>query len=371
MSQDEPRRRGPRVMPLGSTSPTPPEPEKEPAAKPAPKKAAKTKAKPKRAREPRTMVAPEPDPIVDIPFEATAQGTALSPANHLPSAKGIKWGALFLAALFSLISLGIGLWFTQLLEELFSRNTWLGWAASGLMALAGLALLALVVKEITALARLRRLGDLRQKAEQALLGNGSAKAVVAELSAFYRNRKTMAWPLASLREHQNEIIDDADRLQLAEKALMSPLDAEARALIAGAAKRVSVVTAVNPAPAFDVLFTGYQVLAMLRQVAGLYGGRPGSLETIKLGRMVISHLAVTGGLALSDTVLQSFLGHGLAGRLSAKLGEGTVNGIMTARIGLAAMKLCRPLPFYRLDEPGLSDFLGEIAFGGRGETQSD
>ena len=66
---------------------------------------------------------------------------------------------------------------------------------------------------------------------------------------------------------------------------MRPLDAEARQIIAKAAKRVSVVTAVNPAPALDVLFTGYQVLAMLRQVAGLYGGRPGSLETLKLARM--------------------------------------------------------------------------------------
>lgn len=368
MSQDETPRRGPRVMPVAPPSDQEPEETSAPTPKAPAQKKAQSKPKLKRARAPRTMVAPEPEPIVDIPFEASADDTALSPANHLPSSKGLKWGSLFLAALFSLISLGIGLWFTQLLEELFSRNTWLGWAASGLMALAGLALLALVLREVTALARLRRLGALRQNAEQALLGNGSAKDVVTELSAFYRSRKTMAWPLASLREHQGEIIDDADRLGLAEKALMSPLDAEARKIIASAAKRVSVVTAVNPAPAFDVLFTGYQVLAMLRQVAGLYGGRPGSLETVKLARMVISHLAVTGGLALSDTVLQSFLGHGLAGRLSAKLGEGTVNGIMTARIGLAAMKLCRPLPFYRLDEPGLSDFLGEIAFGNRSDT---
>lgn len=328
----------------------------------APEPAAKPKAKPKRARQPRTMVAPEPEPIAEIPFETAETGNTLAPANFLPSPKGLKWGSIFLAALFSLISLGIGLWFTQLLEDLFSRSTWLGWAASGLLGLAGLALLALVAKELAALARLRRLGTLRQKAEQALLGNGSAKDIVSELSRFYRGRKAMAWPLAALREQHNEIIDDADRLELAEKELMKPLDAEARQIIASAAKRVSVVTAVNPAPAFDVLFTGYQVLAMLRQVASLYGGRPGSLETLKLARMVVSHLAITGGLALSDTLLQNILGHGLAGRLSAKLGEGTVNGIMTARIGLAAMNLCRPLPFYRLPEPGLSDFLGEIAF---------
>ena len=110
---------------------------------------------------------------------------------------------------------------------------------------------------------------------------------------------------------------------------------------------------------------------MLRALAGLYGGRPGSLETLKLARMVVSHLAVTGGLALSDTLVQSLLGHGLAGRLSAKLGEGTVNGIMTARIGLAAINLCRPLPFSHLQAPGLRDFLGEIAFSSNRQEDGD
>ena len=362
MSQDPSERRRPKVIPLEAPEPAKAEPEQT-AAKP------KAKPKKKHARAPRTMVAPEPDPIGEIPFAETQDTPA--PANLLPSSKGLKWGSILLAALFSLISLGIGLWFTQLIEDLFARATWLGWAASGLMALAGLALLALVLKEITALARLRRLGSLRQTAEQVLLGNGSAKPVVAELSRFYRSRKAMAWPLAALREHEKEIIDDADRLELAERELMRPLDAEARQIIATAAKRVSVVTAVNPAPALDVLFTGYQVLAMLRQVAGLYGGRPGSLETLKLARMVVSHLAVTGGLALSDTLVQNLLGHGLAGRLSAKLGEGTVNGIMTARIGLAALNLCRPLPFYRLPEPGLSDVLSGIAFGRKADQDAD
>ena len=366
MSDKPQRPRPPKVIRLDQAeAPQADAPQEDPAPKPKPK------PKPKRGRQPRTMVAPEPEPIAEIPFESGETGTALAPANVLPSAKGLKWGSIFLAALFSLISLGIGLWFTQLLEELFSRNTWLGWAASGLMALAGLSLVVLLAKELFALARLRRLGTLRQKAEQALLGNGSARQVVSDLMSFYRGRKAMAWPLAALRDQQDEIIDEADRIELAERELMKPLDAEARQLIASAAKRVSVVTAVNPAPAFDVLFTGYQVLAMLRQVAGLYGGRPGSLETLKLARMVISHLAITGGLALSDTLVQSLLGHGLAGRLSAKLGEGTVNGIMTARIGLAAMNLCRPLPFYRLPEPGLSDFLGEIAFGKTAEKPQD
>jgi putative membrane protein len=60
--------------------------------------------------------------------------------------------------------------------------------------------------------------------------------------------------------------------------------------------------------------------------------------------MVLSHLAVTGGLALSDSLMQHLLGKGLVGRLSARFGEGAVNGILTSRIGLAACAVCRPVP---------------------------
>jgi putative membrane protein len=37
------------------------------------------------------------------------------------------------------------------------------------------------------------------------------------------------------------------------------------------------------------------------------------------------------------------VGKGLLGRLSARFGEGAINGILTSRIGLAACEVCRPI----------------------------
>jgi putative membrane protein len=54
--------------------------------------------------------------------------------------------------------------------------------------------------------------------------------------------------------------------------------------------------------------------------------------------------------------VQQIVGHGLAARLSAKLGEGVVNGMMTARIGIAAMETARPLPFAAVETPGNGRF---------------
>ena len=69
---------------------------------------------------------------------------------------------------------------------------------------------------------------------------------------------------------------------------------------------------------------------------------------------------VTGSIAVGDSIVQQLIGHGLASKLSARLGEGGVNGMMAARIGIAAMDLCRPLPFKALKRPGITDFAGDL-----------
>ena len=99
---------------------------------------------------------------------------------------------------------------------------------------------------------------------------------------------------------------------------------------------------------------------LIRRLAELYGGRPGTLGFFRLARDVLAHLAVTGSIAVGDSFVQQIVGHGLAARLSAKLGEGVVNGMMTARIGLAAMETARPLPFSAARRPGMSDFLSAL-----------
>ena len=68
-------------------------------------------------------------------------------------------------------------------------------------------------------------------------------------------------------------------------------------------------------------------------------------------RHVIAHLTVTGGMAAGDSLVQQMLGHGVAAKLSARLGEGVLNGLLTARLGLAAIEVARPLPFAALPPP--------------------
>jgi putative membrane protein len=168
---------------------------------------------------------------------------------------------------------------------------------------------------------------------------------------------------AAMEGHLDDIIDGADMVRLAERELMRPLDREARRAVSGAAARVSAFTALSPRAALDVLFVFFSALVLVRRLAFLYGARPGTLGLIRLVRLAILHLAVTGGLATSDSLIQQVLGHGIAAKLSARLGEGLLNGLLTARLGLAMIDVVRPLPFTALPRPTLGDLMSEVLRG--------
>ena len=124
-----------------------------------------------------------------------------------------------------------------------------------------------------------------------------------------------------------------------------PLDEKAQGEIAAAAKRVSLVTAISPRAVLDVVFVVAQIVRLVRRIAEIYGGRPGLLGLVKLARSIGAHIAITGGMAVGDSLLQQLVGHGIASRISARMGEGVLNGLLTARVGLSALAVCRPAPF--------------------------
>ncbi len=340
--------------------------EPDPAPKAAQPKPRARKTKP-RGRKPRAMAAPE------IRFEEPSDEALLpAVARDHTVARRFRWGTIIVSAFAGLASLWAGLAATQLIEDLFARSPALGWIGSGLLALVLISAFAIIVREVIGLWRLKKLGTTQADAARAISADDekAAATTISDLKSIYTGRPDMRWGLAQLADHSQAIMDPADRIKLAERDLLSTLDGEANRIIARAARRVSVVTAIAPA-ALDIALVGAQNLRMMREIATLYGGRPGTLGTMRLVRMVAGHLAVTGGLALSDGVISAVIGKGLIGRLSARFGEGAVNGILTARIGLAAMELCRPLPFLTLNKPGLSDFMREVVnFGGDADEAS-
>jgi putative membrane protein len=305
------------------------------------------------------------------PAGATVRVTPEPDAAQLPAPveiattrprRGFRWSALFWSALGGLGLLAVGLSVTGLVEDLFARSQALGWIGLSLAVLAGFALSVIVTREIVGLVRLATVETLRQRAAAAIVSDDRAEggAIVDGLLRLMRRSPRLARARMTLTLQGGEIIDGADLVRLAERELMTPLDQEARRLVSAAAQRVSIVTAVSPRASVDMIFVLATAFALIRRLAFLYGSRPGTLGQIRLARLVVSHLAVTGGLAVGDSVVQQVLGHGVVAKLSARLGEGVLNGLLTARVGLAAIEVTRPLPFAALPQPALRDLAADL-----------
>jgi putative membrane protein len=325
-----------------------------------------------RLDDPAIVVTPTEEPRAVVPSENTRAEVDFAPAAAAASRsrarRRMPWGALFWISAAGLTLLTMGLGLANLLSDLFLRSAVLGGIGAALAAVAATALVAIVTREALGLARLSTIDTMRERASAILDSDDRAagRALGRDLIALTKLMPRLAHGRAQLEGHLRDIIDGRDLVRLSERELMTPLDDEARRLIAAAARRVSVVTAISPRAAVDMFVVLVTALGLMRRLALLYGGRPGALGLMKLMRHAVSHIALTGGLAASDSVIQQLIGHGLAAKLSAKLGEGVLNGLLTARLGLAAMDATRPLPFTALRRPALNDLAAALLKGSDG-----
>ena len=295
------------------------------------------------------------DPVPDV----LPEGQAMQAVAALAQVRGSGLTRFAIWAFGALFSFALSVATYDFVTGLLARNVVLGWIAFVLVVLAVLAGLFLALRDWGAFLRLRRLDGLRAQAVEARVQADlkAARRVVAGLTGIYSARGDTAWGRARLAERVGEVMDADALLALAERELLTTLDAEARLVIEGAARQVATVTALVPLALADVATAAVANLRMIRRIAEIYGGRSGSFGSLKLLRRVFGSLVAAGALALTDDMIGSVAGGGVLSKLSRRFGEGVVNGALTARVGLAAMELCRPLPFAALERPAVSSLV--------------
>ena len=298
------------------------------------------------------------------------------PAIRIPTTadlqSGMRWGMILVSTALSLFIMSLVLRFWSFVWDLFGRQDWIGWLAVVLAGLLVLSFTMLLLREVLGFFRLAKLQRLRKYSAE-LFSNSTvlppnelkfrSASVYAQLLELYSARPELAWARARLGEHNRTIMSGTERLSLLDRELMAVLDDQAKLAIMQSARRVSVVTAITPFAIFDMGFVLYENLRMLRRIATAYGGRPGIAGLFRLGARVVGHVVATGGLALTDDLFGQFIGQGLAKRLSARAGQGMFNGALTSRLGIAAIDVCRPLPFIEAKRPRFRDLAMEVARG--------
>ncbi|MFK7876637.1 MAG: YcjF family protein [Paracoccaceae bacterium] len=302
---------------------------------------------------PKVSEAP-PVPDFDAPTGQAVQKAAQI-ATYRPS-RLVRWvWGLAVALIGAVISLNA--W--AFVWDLIARSPAVGYAFTALLVAFLLAGSVLILRELAALSRLSRIDHVRHSAAEARAGSDlrAARSVTDQVNTLYKRRADTRWGRERVTELRGDQLDAQALLDLTEREILGPLDSAAQAQIETAARHVATVTALVPMAFADVFAALTSNIRMIRRIAEIYGGRSGFWGSWRLTRAVLSHLVATGAVAVGDDLLEPLLGGSILGKLSRRFGEGLVNGALTARVGIAAMEVCRPLPFAARTAPRSRDII--------------
>ena len=305
-------------------------------------------------------IAPAVPDIGDAP-----QGAAMQQVAALAARKPSRLARWFWSLTVALVSFVVSLAAWDYVTGLLVRSPILGGIATALIGLLILVLFAIALREMAAFGRLRKLDSIQRQAKEALVCADlkAARAVIGALDGLYANRDDIAWGRAEMQTRQADVLDADGLLGLAETTLLASLDARAQREVEAAARQVATVTAIVPLALADVFTALTANLRMIRRIAEVYGGRAGTLGSWRLTRTVLTHLVATGAVAVGDDLIGSVAGGGVLSKVSRRFGEGVVNGALTARVGVAAIEVCRPLPFHAVQKPSVSGLVARALTG--------
>ncbi|QBG37442.1 YcjF family protein [Litorilituus sediminis] len=235
-----------------------------------------------------------------------------------------------------------------------------------LTSLYGAILAALVVVSGTALFKelvgLKQFKARQQQKQQALaLSQAQSEGNVEDLCNAISSTlpcdivfsQEQAWQQALSDAHSQQ-----ELLQLYSRLVLEKVDDKAIAEVAKFSSEAVVLVALSPVAIIDMLIILSRNLRMINKIAGLYGLKLGYWSRIKLIKQVFVNMAYAGASEIVADLGSDVLGAELLGKLSTKLAQGLGAGMLTARLGIKTMQLCRPLAFD--DKPKLSHVRSQV-----------
>ena len=297
----------------------------------------------------------QPEPEGPLP-------AALAPEVEPDQPKGRPWLRLLLGAGAAFVIGLLGLNAYDFAADLFQRSVWLGGAFSALLVGLLIGAVGVLGREGLSLYRLGKVEELRAEGERLMVSDahGKAEDFLRKVEKLYRDRSDLDQPIWRFHDQASDALNDRERLELFAHHVFSPIDRAAFQLVKTGGRDIAVLTALTPIGALDSLIVLVRTVSMMRGIAKLYGVRPGLSATIRLAKRGIRNIVIAGiGELVSHAAIET-AGASLLRVLSARAGQGAVNGLLAARIGLSIMQICRPLPFAEDDLPSLKRLRSEI-----------
>jgi putative membrane protein len=216
----------------------------------------------------------------------------------------------------------------------FDRAAWLGWLTLAVSA-TGFGLIgAAIWRELRGLLSLSHVDHLRTALADPTRAQHAARTWLAGLP----DSSPAAPAIAA-------VTDPAAVAALLRAGPLAELRAQADTLGRNAAIQVFAVAAAVPWPAFDGVLVGWRGLRLIREVAALYGLRPGTLGTLALlRRTVLSAAGVMGADLAADTLARAMISNPLLQHLAGDVAGAGLAARRMILLARAAANACAPLP---------------------------
>ncbi|GAB0055832.1 hypothetical protein SIID45300_00129 [Candidatus Magnetaquicoccaceae bacterium FCR-1] len=287
----------------------------------------------------------------------------LPPLGESPGAAGSgrRWRWFFWS--FFLLLAGILIEESVLfLVEQFRLHVGLGLFFSGLVGVLISVLISALLRELRGLKAIRAQDGQRAEAARLMAedGFGNAQPLLRRLVDQHAERPELRDALEAFRALNQAHLGDREALTLFSQRALKPLDEAALRIIGKHAASAAFLAVLSPLALLDALLFFWRNLRMMREIAQVYGLRPGPAGTFVLMRHVAEGMLAAGsGDVLAKSAAEA-LGDTLTGAALAGAGQAATNALFTARVGLRCLRLCRPIPFPKADEPGLGRIRREL-----------
>ena len=212
-----------------------------------------------------------------------------------------------------------------------------------------------VVRELFSLRQFKKQQHLRTKIDDVLANDLVCDAkqlcqkITAQLPCDLNVENEKQWQEIAQAEYS-----DSELLQLYSRQVLSKVDEKALVEVAKFSTESVVLIALSPIAIVDMLLMFWRNLRMIDKIAGLYGLKLGYWSRIRLIKQVFVNMAYAGASEIIADFGTDLIGADLLGKLSSRMAQGFGAGMLTARLGIRTIKLCRPIPFYE-NEPKLSN----------------
>ncbi|RSD32564.1 YcjF family protein [Vibrio pectenicida] len=238
----------------------------------------------------------------------------------------------------------------QSIDSLYTSiqmDDWLsvGWA--GFVAiLASLGVIA-IGKELWLLKRLRQQLSTQDKAECLITNNSVGEGKVFCQSLAKRARVAPTSPsYVRWQQALNESHSDSEIIEMYDAIVVGEQDKEATKIVTQYSTESAALVAISPLAVADMLLVAWRSFKMIDSLAEIYGVELGYLSRLKLFKSILINMALVGVSELAIDASVDLLSMDLAGKISARAGQGLGVGILTARLGLKAMALLRPTTWH-------------------------